>query len=502
MTNVNVGWQDNVVEERASFPVGLLSDVLCLKSDSYKVGHWKMMLDDVDNFFSYGEARGPGHGITKTVVTGPQAIIKKYFMKKVTMGDVKRAKRFADRHLRPGAFNYEGWKYIVEVHNGYLPLEVWAVPEGTVMDTKNVIYYVQATDEKCKWVVSYFEPLWLQVWYPITVASLSYAIRGVIGKFWEETVDDDRMSGINFALHDFGFRGVSSPESAGIGGQGHLLNFMGTDTMQAITVLYDYYNLDEEDDASMPGFSVFASEHAVSCQYSNAKEKNDYKYLEAMVALLEEECAKLPGAIVSAVADTYEVYRFTNWVGTDFKERIEKSGGRFVVRPDSGDPTVVPVQLIEMLLNLFGYTVNKKGYKVLPDCIRVLQGDGITIETINQILLSLRAKGISAENIVFGMGGGLLQHCDRDWLKFAQKTTAMERNGEWIELQKDPITDPGKQSKKGRVTTVIRDGQYMSLQFEDVRDTDTPVMRKIFENGNLLIDESFTVIRARVQATL
>lgn len=487
-------WSDYSVGKRP-----LLGSVLPLKTDSYKVGHWKLIVDGSDNFFSYGEARGPGHGIEKTVVTGLQAILKKFFTKQVTMDDINRAKIFSDRHLRPGAFNYDGWKYIVEKHNGYLPLEVWAVPEGTVMDTKNVIYYVQATDPACKWLVSYFEPLWLQVWYPITVASLSYAIRKLIGKFWEETVDSDRMTGINFALHDFGFRGVSSPESAGIGGQGHLLSFMGTDTMQAISVLYDYYNLNEDDDSSMPGFSVYASEHALSCQYSNPIDKNDYVYLEAMVSLLEKEGS---GSIVSAVADTYDVYRFTNWVGTDFKDRIINSGGRFVVRPDSGDPVVVPVQLIEMLLSLFGYDVNSKGFKVLPDCIRVLQGDGITMDTISQILLSLRSKGISAENIVFGMGGGLLQHCDRDWLKFAQKTTAMEKYGNWMDLQKDPITDPGKQSKKGRVTTIIRNGTYTSVQFGDVCDSDTPVMRKIFENGNLLIDENFSVIRNRVQSTL
>jgi nicotinamide phosphoribosyltransferase len=492
-------WQDYVSQDGSKSilsSVGLLQDVLCLKTDSYKVGHWKMLAEDTDNFFSYGEARGAGHGIEKTVMFGLQAIIKKYFLKKITMRDIMRAKRFADRHLKPGAFNYEGWKYIVDEYDGYLPLEIWAVPEGTVLNPKNVLYYVQATDAKCKWLVSYFEPLWFQVWYPITVASLSYQIRKNLSKFWQETVDDDRMGGLNFALHDFGFRGVSSPESAGIGDAGHLMSFMGTDTMMGIAVLYDYYGLDEEDDNSMPGFSVYASEHSVACALSNAETKNDYAYLEAMVALLEKE-----GGIVSAVADTYDPYRFTKWVGTDFKERIEKSGGRFVVRPDSGDPKVVPVQLIEMLLQLYGYTINKKGFKVLPDCIRVLQGDGITIETINEICLALRAKGISVENIVFGMGGGLLQHCDRDWLKFAQKTTAMLVDDKWIPLQKDPITDPGKQSKKGRVETVLRDGEYTSINFEDRRVTDVEVMQRVFFNGALENEVTAPEIRQRVQAT-
>ncbi|HET8687495.1 MAG TPA: nicotinate phosphoribosyltransferase [Methanosarcina sp.] len=491
-------WSDYSVGKRP-----LLGSVLPLKTDSYKIPHWKMLPSGTTNMFSYGESRGPGKNIEKVVFFGIQAIIKKFLMKKITMDDLIRAERFARRHLRPGAFNYEGWKYVVEQCNGYLPLSISAIPEGTVLSPKNALYSIEATDPKCAWAVSYFEPLTLQVWYPTTVASLSYSIRNMISEFWKETVDDDRQDGINFALHDFGYRGASSDESAGIGDSGHLLNFLGTDTMAGICVLYDYYGLDEDDDSSMPAFSVHATEHTIMCSNSDAEHKNDYGALEMAVSLLETECAKNDGyVIVSAVADTYDVYRFSQWVGNDFFERIKNSGGRFVVRPDSGDATVVPVQIIELLMQTCGYTINKKGYKVLPDCIRVLQGDGVNYDSIKQILLNLRAKGISAENIVFGMGGALLQGSNRDTMRFAQKASAIEVDGTWKDVFKDPVTDAGKTSKKGRLTVVKRSGEIITIRIEDVRDTDEILMREIFRNGQLLIDDNFNDIKKRVMSTL
>lgn len=497
MSNQNT-WSDYRVGSRS-----LLTSVLPLKSDSYKIPHWKMLPEGTTNMFSYGESRGASEHIKDIVFFGMQAIIKKFFMKQITMDDVERSNRFANRHLRPGAFNYDGWKYVVEKCNGYLPLEIWAVPEGTVLSPKNALYSIEATDPNCAWAVSYFEPLELQVWYPTTVASLSYAIRKMIGGFWKDTVDDERQDGINFALHDFGYRGTSSDESAGIGDSGHLLNFMGTDTMAGICVLYDYYGSDEDADSSMPAFSVHATEHTIMCANSDATNRNDYNALEMAVSLLETECAKNDGyVIVSAVADTYDVYRFANWVGTDFFERIKNSGGRFVVRPDSGDPTVVPIQIIELLMKTCGYTINKKGFKVLPDCIRVLQGDGVCYDSINAILLKLRSLGISAENIVFGMGGRLLGAPQRDDLRFAQKASAVEIDGVWKDVFKDPITDPGKTSKKGRLTVVNRGGEIITIRKEEIRDTDVELMQKVYENGKILIDQNFIDIKARVQATL
>lgn len=478
----------------------LLTQSLILNTDSYKTTHWFQLPEGTENMYSYIEARGTDHDFKSVVQWGIQGIVKKFLVKPVTMNDVERAKRFVDRHIKNGVFNYEGWKYIVEAHGGKLPLRIRALPEGTVIPLRNVMASVEATDPKCAWLVSYFEPLLLQVWYTSTVASISLNIRQTIGEFFDLTVDDDRRGQIEFKLHDFGFRGASTPESAEIGGGGHLLSFMGSDTMRAIAGLYDFYNLDEESDASMPAFSVIATEHSTMCANSDADRRDDLGALEMAVRILEKE-----RGIVSAVADTYDVFRFVERVGGEYKDRIIASGGTFVVRPDSGDPTVIPVEIIKMLLNSFGYTVNKKGYKVLPDCVRVLQGDGVNGKTIKIILQTLADEGISAENIVFGMGGALLQHCDRDWMKFAMKGSALLVNGEWRDLYKDPITDSVKRSKKGRVTT-FKDaaGELFSdrIELQEVNTHIKDQMVTIYENGELLVDEDFSTIRARVQAFL
>lgn len=476
----------------------LLSQVLALNTDSYKTSHWLQLPSRADNMYSYIESRGSDLGFTRVVMWGTNEIIKKFLMKPVTLKDIDRAKRFVDRHIKPGVFNYEGWKYIVDVHGGMLPLRIRALPEGTVVPLRNVMMTVEATDPKCAWLVSYFEPLFLQLWYSSTVASISFDIRKTLGEFFDATVDDDRRDQIAFKLHDFGFRGASTPESAEIGGAGHLLSFMGTDNMRAIASLYDYYNLDEEDDNSMAAFSVIASEHSTMCANSDADRRDDRGALEMLVDLLEKQ-----GGIISGVADTYDVFRYTERVCNEYQDRIRASGGTFVIRPDSGEPTEIPVKIIEMLLDGFGYTVNSKGYKVLPDCVRVLQGDGINGKTIRKILENLEARKISAENIVFGMGGALLQHCDRDWFKFAMKASSLTVDGVDRDLYKDPITDSVKRSKKGRVTTFKdSEGEYFSdrLELMNTNKNITDQLVTVYENGELLVDENFLTARARVQS--
>lgn len=489
-------WQDNVVDISYRGPDTLLSDVLPLKTDSYKIGHWLMLPDGTRGFFSYAGPRGFIKGLDRAVFWGLNMILKRCFSRAITHRDVTRAKRFADRHLGPGIFNEEGWMIIVNEFGGRLPLRVRAIPEGTVTRANVAPFTVEATDERFGWLVSYFEPLWLQTWHASTVASISMQSRINIGSFWKKSVDDDRMGGLDFALHDFGFRGVSSVESAG-GGSGHLLSFLGTDTMQAIAVLYDFYGLDEEDDASMPAFSVLATEHSVMGANADADTKNDYESLRMAVNLLVK---RGKGAIVSAVADLYDPFRFSKWVCTDFKEAIENSGGRFVVRPDSGVPKEVVRQIIEILMEGFGYTVNSKGYRVLPDCIRVLQGDGINLLSIPEILQYLLEHGISAENVVFGMGGGLLQHCDRDWMKYAMKGAAINIKGEWKDIFKDPITDPGKTSLRGRITTVLRQGEIITVRLEEVLPTDVDLMSTVFEDGSIYDTITFIEARSKMQA--
>jgi nicotinamide phosphoribosyltransferase len=208
-----------------------------------------------------------------------------------------------------------------------------------------------------------------------------------------------------------------------------------------------------------------------------------------------------PGAIFAMVADSYNVFKFCEMLGDDpeIKQRIEdhgKTGGFVVIRPDSGDPVEVNKKLIVILAEKFGYTVNKKGYKVLNN-VRLIQGDGVNYDSINEILTAITELGFSADNIAFGMGGALLQQVNRDTQKFAMKASAVCINGEWVSIAKDPVTDQGKKSKAGRVTLYQnRDGSYYS----GVEDWPESCLQTVFKDGKLLVDSTFEEIRNRAKS--
>jgi nicotinamide phosphoribosyltransferase len=214
-----------------------------------------------------------------------------------------------------------------------------------------------------------------------------------------------------------------------------------------------------------------------------------------------------PGAIFAMVADSYDVFKFCEMLGDDreIKQKIEdhgKTGGFVVIRPDSGDPVEVNRRLVEILGEKFGYTVNSKGFKVLNN-VRLIQGDGINELTVRTILGAFMAMGWSADNIAFGMGGALLQIVDRDTQKFALKASSACINGIWVDVQKDPATDPGKKSKKGRVTLYKSDGQFVSgiegIIPNSWTDKSTPwqeALEEVFRDGKLTKEYTFAEVRA------
>lgn len=443
-----------------------------LRTDSYKVSHFKQYPPGTTHIYSYLESRG---GVfPETVFFGLNYYLKEYLSKPITMADVDRAEARITKHLGPNSFNRAGWERIVNVHKGFLPVRVKAVPEGTVVPTRNVLMTLENTDPELPWVTNYVETLLLKVWYPITVATLSREIKKVIKRYLEETGD---VSGLDFKLHDFGYRGVSSEESAAIGGMAHLVNFKGTDTMIALEAAEAYYGED------MAGFSIPAAEHSTITAWG---EEFEYEAYENMIKQFGN------GALYAVVSDSYNIYNACeNIWGTMLKEKVLAAPGILVVRPDSGVPHEVVRQITEILGNKFGYTVNEKGYKVLNK-VRVIQGDGITIDEIGRILEALKIRGWSADNVAFGMGGALLQQCNRDTQKFAIKASSMVRNGKIKDVYKAPVTDNGKRSKRGRLKLVNNGG---ILETFDSHQLGTDVLQTVWENGVLVVDPTFEDIR-------
>jgi nicotinamide phosphoribosyltransferase len=328
-----------------------------LNTDSYKASHWLQYPPGTSHVFSYVESRGGVH--EHTLFFGLQYILKEYFTKLVTADDVALAAEVCAAHGVP--FNREGWLHIVNAHAGRLPVRIRAAAEGTWVPVHNVLVTIENTDPACAWLTSFLETALLRVWYPTTVATNSWATRQLIARYLNETGDP---AGLPFKLHDFGARGVSSLESALLGGMAHLVNFMGTDTMSALLGARVYYG------EPMAGFSIPAAEHSTITAWGRDGEADAYRNMLRQFAK--------PGSLVAVVSDSYDLEHAVKalW-GGELKQAVIDSGATVVIRPDSGEPTAIVLKTVQSLDEAYGSNVNAKGYKVLRH-VRVIQGDGIT----------------------------------------------------------------------------------------------------------------------------
>lgn len=454
---------------------------LILNSDSYKASHWLQYPPGSEYMSSYVEAR---RGEYDVVFFGLQAYIKEYLDKPITTAHIDEAEAIISAHGLP--FNRAGWERLVEKHGGYLPVRIQAVPEGSIVPVSNVVCQIVNTDPEFYWLPSYLETSLLRaIWYPSTVASLSYYCKGIIRDALEKTADS--TAGLPFKLHDFGARGASSMETVALGSLAHLVNFSGTDSMTALIAASRWYGMDNE----MPAFSIPAAEHSTMTAWGRDFET------EAFANMLEQFGGE--GKIVAVVSDSYDLWNaIDNIWGETLKEDVKTMGGTLVIRPDSGDPAKVVREALERLAVKFGTSVNSKGYKVLPDYVRLIQGDGINPQSLGKILDTIIEAGFSAENVTFGMGGGLLQQVTRDTMSWAMKASAVRIDGTWKDVFKDPITSRSKRSKKGRLALVKDNkGQLNTVKEDTLTEANSNLLRDVFVDGKLLVDESLTEIRKR-----
>lgn len=443
-----------------------------LLTDSYKVTHFNAYPPGMTDMFSFFESRGGKY--SETVFFGLQYFLKKYLETPITQVDVEEAASLYKAHFGMELLNYDGWSYIAQKLGGRLPVRIRAVPEGSVVPTKNVLMTVESTDPKVPWVVNYLEGLLSQVWYPTTVATQSREMKKDILVGLHVSGDP---STIGFKLHDFGFRGSTSPESAALGGAAHLVNFLGTDTVPALVMLRDYY------ESPCAGFSIPAAEHSTITSWLRENEGTAYR------KMLDVN----PEGLVAIVADSYDVYNACeNLFGGELKDQILSRDGVLVCRPDSGEPTKVLPRILSILADRFGHTVNAKGYKVLNPKVRVIQGDGIDADSLMPIMKAVTKAGWSIDNLAFGSGGGLLQKVNRDTQKFAFKCSAVKIDGTWREVLKDPITDPGKKSKAGRLG--YKNGKTIASLGQDYDPGD---LITVYENGQVVTHYTLEDVRSR-----
>jgi nicotinamide phosphoribosyltransferase len=448
-----------------------------LLTDSYKVAHWAVYPEGTTEVYSYLESRG---GLfAETVFFGLQYFLKKYLTIPVTMEMIDEAEKRFQKHFGSATiFNRAGWEHIVNTHGGKLPLEIKAPFEGTVIPTRNVLMTIVNTDPKCYWLTNYMETMLLKVWYPITVATLSREIKKVILEALDRTGDP---SGLPFKLHDFGYRGASSEESARLGGAAHLVNFMGTDTFGALELCDEFYH--EE----MAGFSIPATEHSIMTALG---EMGESRMMERFLDIFGQN-ENVPA--IACVSDQYNIFNACeNIWGGELKGKVLNMKNMLVVRPDSGELPTTVIQVVETLDRAFGHSENNKGFKILNN-VRVIQGDGVELATIKQILDALIARGWSADNIAFGMGGALLQKVNRDTQQFAIKASSMVINGSQKDIFKSPITGSTKRSKAGKLKLVKDEDGY----FTTVRTTDIghDCLHTVYKNGSVTMEQTLAEIR-------
>lgn len=449
-------------------------------TDSYKFSHFLQYPPGTQFVNSYIEPRGVSSTFPTTneiVSFGVQGFVRDKLHKAVTKEDIEKEAWFANMHGLP--FNKEGWKIIVEEYGGFLPVKIEALPEGTVFPLKTCQVQVINNDERLPWLTSYIETALLRaVWYPSTVATLSREIKKVMKKYLDDTCDDPETAKahLEFMLHDFGARGATSAESAAIGGAAHAINFSGSDTFEAISYIRKNY-CPPVGPFTMPIFSVPAAEHSTITSWL------DHGGEIAAFRNMINQFSK-PHSIYAVVSDSYDIYHAvqTLW-GKELKNEVLEKGGRLVIRPDSGDPKTIVMEVLHELSKTFGYTINNKGFLVLHPAVRVIQGDGVDYNSIKSILEEMKQFGFAAENVVFGMGGALLQKVNRDSLKYAMKASAICVNGKWSDVYKNPITDKNKVSKRGRLK--------VTPYFETVREEQSV--------GNILkIYWNFSRVKAEV----
>lgn len=459
-----------------------------LDTDSYKLSHFLQYPPGTRAVSAYVEARSGGE-IDHVLFFGLQMFLADHLSRRVTPADIEAAEEIAAAHGLP--FNRAGWELVVKRHGGRLPLKIEALAEGTIVPTGIPLVQVRTTDPDLFWLATYVETAMLRaIWYPSTVATISHGVKQTIRAALAKSAEADVAAAVlPFRLHDFGARGTTSREQAGIGGLAHLVNFMGTDTLTALLYARRFY------DEPMAGYSIPAAEHSTITAWGEAGEVDAFRNMIRRFGG--------PGKLVAVVSDSYDIHRAVeqHW-GTTLREEVRAMGGTVVVRPDSGDPTVVPIDVVEALGAAYGFTTNAKGYKVLAKDVRVIQGDGVNPVSIRVILERLLAKGWSAENIAFGMGGALLQKVNRDTLRFAMKANArQDAEGRWHDLAKSPATDRSKASKAGRLAVYREGGRYRWCRRDDLGHREN-LLKPVWRDGELLHRTTLAEVRARAEGAI
>ncbi|EAV39155.1 nicotinate phosphoribosyltransferase [Oenococcus oeni] len=461
-----------------------MKENLLLDTDAYKLTHHLQYPKGLTKLYSYAEAR-PGSRFNTVSWFGLQMIIADHLLGKVTNEMIDEAEEFSFLTFgNHNFFNREVWERVRDL--GYLPINIMELPEGIEVPISTPLLTLESTEPWFATTLNALESVLMQVWYPTTISTNSMYIKKALLPLFEKS---GSVAGLDLAVNDFGLRGASSLQSAQRGGAAHLLHFRGSDNLAADKVIADVYGLKGR------ALSVWATEHSVATSYG--PDRGEIDYVNSQLDRAGDN------DIISIVIDSYDSINFVrNVIGSkEIKNRIIRRSGRIVLRPDSGEPQEIDLQVLDILADIFGTDVNDKGYKVINHNVGIIQGDGMNRQTIIELYRHILHQGWSADNLIVGSGGGLLQEgFDRDTERFAIKASYGELgDGHGFLIQKHPKQDPTKNSKSGRFK-VIRDSNRR-IKTVAIDAEGNNLLKTIYENGNFYPD-SFQEILKRANISL
>ena len=479
--------------------------------DFYKVGHVFQYPKDTTLVYSNLTPRKSRvEGVDGVIAFGMQYFVQEYLQRQFKANFfaqdkafiLKKYQRRIDNALGPGV-KIDHLAALFDM--GFLPIEVKAVPEGTLVPFRVPILTIKNTIPEFFWLTNMLETLLSNVlWQPMTSATTAFGYRRVFEKYARET--GASLDFVKWQGHDFSFRGLPGVEAACLSGAAHLLSFTGTDTIPAIDLLEDYYGADCEKE--LVGGSVPATEHSVMCMGMKEGEFETFK------RLITET---YPTGIVSIVSDTWDFWKVLTDYLPKLREVVTGREGKVVIRPDSGDPVAIicgdpngytshqQKGAIRLLYDVFGGTRNSAGYLELDPHVGLIYGDSITPARQVEILERLKWNGFASSNVVLGIGSYTYQYVTRDTFGFAMKATYGETvSGGAQPIYKDPKTDDGtKKSAYGLLN--VKEGYNRELICTENcnwNEEGSGLLQTIFKNGVAHNVQTLGEIRARVESQL
>jgi nicotinamide phosphoribosyltransferase len=484
--------------------------------DFYKAVHAEMLPHNITKSVSYFTPRmSRVKRWNKVVMFGLQGFIKTYlidyfndeFFNKPFDEVISSYKRIMDATLGKDAYKIDK---IEKLHKlGYLPIEIVALPEGTMVPMHVPMFGITNTHPDFAWLPQSLESLIsAEMWHQMLAATVGYTYREIVNKYYDLTCDDNIPRAR--ALGAFDFRGEECLQSAEKAGAGWCLSFLNTATVPTIPYLEANYNCDCTKEPV--AFGSPSTEHSVMC--SNYAVDGDEETL--LRRLLTEI---YPNTSFSAVLDSYDYWNVIKNILPKLKKEILEHNGCMLMRGDSGDCVEVVTKTVFKLWDIFGGTVNSKGYKVLDSHVKAIYGDSITIQRCEQIYQILMENGFACSNVALGVGSfsfqcveedGILKPFTRDTFSSCIKATYCEIDGKPYPIFKNPKDGGFKKSQKGCCAVkrkVFQTGSgYYSASYvysdghtweETCTDKDN-LLQTVFKDGAMIKEQTLADIRDRL----